>query len=392
MSFLTATPALPPARAPRGRLLRTGMVATALVAVSALGLPSALAAPVLTIPLDPPEVLVALYPPENLGPLSLDDLDDQVFPQLTAVDVEYGGTLSVQLPGGLLGAADTVVTLDLMPSEDAEPTKSYSTDPAAAAPLAAVDDGAGRFDIVLPAEDVGHGPFGTLTIDGITGPDDGFLVETPLSYLLHFTGTGTAAVSLAPQIIAIASVPCALSGEELCPVGSIQEGSTFALTVPAGSRLRTLGLGSLDGMKLGLIPVDPGADEVGEPVFLSDQPGLVTVTDSYDATVLVPAGTPGGTYLLAILQGTGAGSIAITFGVLEITELEVAEVPTPQLVNAGLHSDTGWEDGDVTAAPAGDPGSPALVVTGLGMLTAAGLGTVAVLRSGRRRPLEPCAD
>jgi hypothetical protein len=146
-------------------------------------------------------------------------------------------------------------------------------------------------------------------------------------------------------------------------------------------------------MALGLTPLDSaGSATAGDPIVITDKPGLVTVTDAYNATVMLPASTRGGFYGLTLVQATGtAGSISVTFGELKVTGIPAppAPAPAPRIVNAGLHSNTGWGEGPSTGS---GPGASPLVVTGAGLLLAAGLVTVAALRPRRRGAVEPCSD
>jgi hypothetical protein len=61
--------------------------------------------------------------------------------------------------------------------------------------------------------------------------------------------------------------------------------------------------------------------------------------------------------------------------------------PAPRIVNAGLHSNTGWGE-----EPSGGSGVSPLVLTGVAMLVVAGVATAAALRPRRRGAVEPCSD
>ena len=368
-----------------GRAARAALVAVAVLAWSGLGLSSAAAAPAVTIPITPPEVAVLLYPVENTGPMTT-DMVDQGPAESTPVDVEWGGSLVVTIPDPLdAGAMD--VSLDLAATEDGTPTRTYSTTSPAPDALVVTDLGGGQYGIALPADDLTNGPFGQLTMDNIVGPDNSILSIGVVGYLLQFTGSGTAVQNLAPQMLAIAQVPCPITSGTRCPPIGVDAGAAFGITVPATSLLRSLGLGTLDDMSLGLTPLDAdGYATEDEPIVLTDRPGLVTVTGPYDATVMLPADTPGGFYGLTLVQATGtAGSISVTFGELKVTGIPVA--PAPRIVNAGLHSNTGWGE-----EQSGGSGVSPLVLTGVAMLVAAGVATAAALRPRRRGAVEPCSD
>jgi hypothetical protein len=360
------------------------VVAAGALASSALGLSSATAAPAVSIPITPPEVMVLLYPVENTGPMTTDMVDSGP-PAYTPVDVEWGGGLVVSIPTPL-DAGAMEVSLDLAATEDGPPTKTYSTTSVAPDDLVVTDLGGGQYGIALPADDTVNGPFGELTLTNIAGPDSSIQSLGIVDYLLEFTGTGVGVQNLAPQMLALAQVPCPMSSGTRCPAIPVDAGAEFGITVPTTSLLRTLGLGTLDDMALALTPLDSdGIPTDDEPTVLTDKPGLVTVTDPYNATVRLPASTPGGFYGLTLVQATGtAGSISVTFGELKVTGIPSA--PAPRIVNAGLHSNTGWGEGPST----GSGGSP-LVLTGAGMLLSAGVVTAGALRP-RRRGVETCSD
>ena len=371
------------------RLARAALVAGAVLACSALGLSAAAAAAAVTIPITPPEVETLLYPVENTGPMTTDMADEGPM-TYTPVDVEWGGGLVVSIPAPLDGSA-MEVTLDLAATKDGTPTKTYSTTSVAPDDLVVTDLGAGRYGITLPVDDTVNGPFGQLTLANIVSPDSRIQTMGMVGYLLRFTGTGVAVQNLAPQMLAIAQVPCPISSGTRCPAIPVDAGAEFGITVPPSSLLRSLGLGTLDDMALALTPLDFQGNATGaDPIVLTGKPGLVTVTDSYNATVLLPASIPGGFYGLTLVQATGtAGSISVTFGELKVTGIPVATPAAPRIVNAGLHSNTGWGEGPSTASASG--ASP-LVLIGAGMLLVAGVVTGGVLRPRRRRVVETCSD
>jgi hypothetical protein len=356
---------------PAGRL-RAGVVAVAVLASSALGLPSAIAAPSVVIPLTPPEVGVLLYPVENTGPMTADMAEEEA-EVMTQVPVEWTGSVVVQLPPLLDGAA-MEVSLDLMATEDGTVTRTYSTTLLAPNALVVTDLGGGAYSVALPADDAVNGPFGVLSFLGVSSAEPGIEVVGPLDYYLEFTGTGVLVANVAPQVLAIAQVPCPLSSMTRCPAIPVDAGEQFGITVPPASLLRTLGLGTLDDMALALDRLDAEGYPTGaEPIVLTDDPTLVTVSDPYNATVTLPASTPGGTYGLTLVQATGtAGSISVTFG-----ELQVTGVPAPRIVNAGLRSNTGWGE---DARPATGLGVSPLVAVGAGMMLVAGAGAGMALR------------
>ncbi len=388
---------------------------------SLVGAPSAAAAPELTIPLDPPELMVYLAPVENEGAFDPADPDSAV--EWDEVAVEWGGSAVVQVPAEVDASAMEVV-LDLAPSLDADPTRTYSSTSAAPDDLAVTPLGGGQYSVALPADDLANGPFGYLTFGGLAPVAGGNVEILPLTYTLEFTGTGVSVRSLTTQLVAMGAASCPMSSGERCPAYPVTAGSSFALTVPAGSPLRALGLGSLTSLQAVLMPVDgDGIPTDEEPIDLTAAaaqaaatphgdgvpqvlgglagaaagPGsegavptvaaAVTATGPYNALVALPADLRPGQYSLSLLEGSTAAVSVI--GV----ELDVPAAPAvPQAAsNAGLRSDTGW-----TEPPADGAGGPssALVALGAGMLLAAGVCTAVVLRSGRkaRRAGAACAD
>lgn len=373
-------------RRARGRLARAGVVAVALLASSTLGLASAAAAATPTISLAPSEVQVMLYPVENLGPLTVDNMISSSgggsatssMDTPTPVATEWGGAVVVQLPASLDGSAMTV-SLDLMATMSGSPTRTYSTTTPGPDQLVLTDLGSGSYRIDLPADDSLNGPLGALTLDNITSADTSITVMGAMPYLLQFTGTGTSVTNVAPQVMAMADLPCPPSHATSCPAVPVDAGTTFALTVPAASLLRSLGLGTLDHMALALAQYDDNGDPIGDPLVLTDRPGLVRVSDPYNATVHLPATMRGGIYELTLVQTTGtAGALSVTFGELQVKAIP----PAPRIINAGLRSDTEWRE--PAAAVQAGKGSAAMVAAGGGMMLLAAGTTAATLRVRRR--------
>lgn len=375
------------ARLRRRTLGRTTLVGVAVLASSALGLSSASATSPVTISLDPAAVHVMLYPVENMGPLTVRDMVDLTgggvsgqTTTATPVPTEWGGSVVVQLPPGLDGSAMDV-SLDLMPSLTSPPTRTYDTTSAGPDQLVVTDLGSGSYRVDLPADDSINGPWGGLTLDNVTSTDPDVDVMAELPYLLKFSGTGTSVQNVAPQVLALAELPCPASSATPCPPTPVDAGGTVALTVPPASLLRALGLGTLDDMALALGQYDDNGDPIGDPLVLTDHPGLVTVSDPYHALVHLPATMRGGTYELTLVQATGtAGAISVTFG-----NLQVKAIPaTPRIVNTGLFSNTEWtEPPSTTGSPAIGSSVP-LVAAGGGMMLLAGVAAAGTLRARRR--------
>jgi hypothetical protein len=364
------------------------VVGLAVLTCSALGLASASAAAAVTISLDPTDVEVMLYPVENMGPLTVHDsmgsgsggTGGATFTP-TPVTTEWGGAVVVQLPAGLDGGA-MHVSLDLMATMNSSSTRTYSTTAAGPNHLVVTDLGSGSYRVDLPADDSVDGPVGGLTFDNITSGNTHVDVASALPYLLTFTGTGTSVRNVAPQVMAMAELPCPGSPATPCAPTPVDAGESFGITVPPASLLRALGLGTLDDMELALGRFDDNGDPIGEPLVLTDHPGLVTVSDPYHATVHLPATMHGGTYELSLVQATGtAGAISITFGQLQVKAMPAA----PRIVNAGLLSNTEWNEPPSATDPRTGRDSVPLVAAGAGMMLLAGGAAACTLR-GRRRP------
>ena len=226
---------------------------TAVVATSCLiGATAARASDGLIIPLDPPEVEVFLLPAENFTDLPIPDDPAQL--DVAPVDVAWGGSLLVRLPAGI-DASSATVSLALGSADDESPTRTLSSDPGDPDPLAVAQPDDRTLAVTLPADDGVDGPLGLLEVDGLAGTDDGTTVD-PLDYLLQFSGSGAATATLQPLTFAMDSVPCALSSDEDCPPYSVTAGDSIGFTVPAGSRLRTLGFGRLADLHVGTVSLD----------------------------------------------------------------------------------------------------------------------------------------
>src|SRR3712207_1432643 len=104
---------------------RVGGGAAVACLLTVLWAPAAQAAPALTIPLDPPIVMVAPYPVENFGPLTLAGLDSETY---TPVEVQWGGTVVLELPPTIIDGGAMEVTLGLAPSDMDPPATEFSTE------------------------------------------------------------------------------------------------------------------------------------------------------------------------------------------------------------------------------------------------------------------------
>jgi hypothetical protein len=389
-------------RVPRP-VARLGALATVVGVLTLLGGPAANAAPSVTIPLVPDDVMVVPYPVENFGPLTLASLDSDTY---APVDVQWSGTVVLQLPSTIDGSAMSV-TLGLAPTDEDPPTLEYSTDNLPP-DLTVTPLGGGQYSVALPADDTINGPYGYLTFDNLSSTVPGVDVMAA-DYLLQFGNTGPVTQNLTPDTFAVGVVSCAPS----CPVPAVTAGQQFALTVPPSSLLRQLGLGSFAERYVTLEPISdpepivldgssdlsglgaavaaagrPGsprlsplqeakaamADAVGIPergaVPLPGGPHVLGAATPYAATLTVPASVKAGNYALSVVEAGASGGGSMTM--LEL------EVKAPQPVNPGLRSDTGWVE-----PTASGPNGASLVALGGGLLLVAGLGTVTVLQ-GRR--------
>src|SRR3954454_7989272 len=133
----------------RRRAAQLGAVAAATGLLTLLWAPAAQAAPALTIPLDPPVVMVAPYPVENFGPLSIASLDSGTY---APVEVRWGGAVVVQLPPVLDGSA-MEVTLGLAPTDEDDPTTEY-----APGDLTVTAGTPGQYTITMPPDSGTDGP------------------------------------------------------------------------------------------------------------------------------------------------------------------------------------------------------------------------------------------
>ncbi|WP_448612170.1 hypothetical protein [Geodermatophilus sp. URMC 60] len=451
---------MPPFQNSRVRPVRGTVVAAAAGALLLTGAPAAIAAPiaapVLTVPLDPPDVMVLLLPTENLEGLEEAPAEDWV---PSAVTVQWEGSVTVELPEPLDAGTAPLVTLEIGHEEDPAPLVTYSsdpatTDPAAPDPLAVTPLGDGAYDIAMPADDGAGGEVAVLTVEDVVAEEATGIEVLPVSYLLRLDADADASRTLAPQVLALSSPSCPLNTADDCSGYEVTAGDTLELTVPERSRLRALGLGTLTGLQAGLesideeswsdepadtdestavlaaaaaytevpelaglaagsaptgaapaftasaVPAPVGAAEplggVLEPTEVRSLP--VDSAEPYRATVTVPADTAAGSYVLGLTEvDPDTGSASVTVLVLEVAAAPVAPPPAPEAV------------APVTAAPVLNPGlrsNTGVVAAPAVGTSSGGSGTVAVgagllLLSGvggvavarsRRRPAAGCGS
>jgi hypothetical protein len=370
----------------RPQLQRLGLAGIG-SAVLLVGIASpAVAATGVVIPLEPGEVIISAFPVESLA--AMDPMaDPNAEPVLAPVGVQYGGTITVDLPAEL---DDSAVQAELVFDDNGDeiPEATYSSSFASGNPnrLTISGAGTGSISVTLPADDPIAGDVATLRLQPLTSTlSPAFTYFDPVSYELEFDAAADAAVTVEPELLAISQLPCDLSSATRCPFPTpVTAGSTVALDLTAGSVLRELGIADLTGVQVALQAVDADGNAIGAPVELTGQVSGST------ASFLVPAGAAAGSYGLVIAQPTPAGGVSVV--VVELTvvaeETPAAVVPpaaaptTPAttVVNAGLRSNTGVE-----VVETGSTGTVA-VAAGAGMLLLAGVGGVAVART-RRRPV-----
>ncbi|WNV76901.1 hypothetical protein [Geodermatophilus sp. DSM 44513] len=345
--------------------------------------PAAAAEP-LVVPLAPTEVALGTVPVENfpdMDPMT-DPMADLATIDPTPVPVQFGDTLTVELPD-VLNASAAVVELAVDTDGDSAPDGTYSSAPTGTQlPLTVSRVDADTVTVVLPT---GTGTAtAVLTLEPVTTTlGAGFTFVDPVEYALALGDTALDPVTVEPLLLAVSGTLCAAPAD--CTVTA---GSTVTLDLTAGSLLRGLGITDLAEAVVVLQGVDAEANPVGEPVLLTLQAAGST------ATVVVPADLPAGTYALGVVQETPSGDVSVFGAELAVTPAPAPPVtasPTPAAptaVNAGLRSNTGVE-----AVETGSTGTLA-AVAGAGLLAAAGVGGVAVARSRRRAAAEggTCAD
>lgn len=360
----------------------------------------AAAADGVTVRLEPTEVMLAAIPIENFGgdpeaffgatggvSGSIDEVT--AVADFVPVPVQYGGTITVQVPAGLEASAATV-ELVFDDNQDGNPEATYSSRFAPANPKHLVATAsAGSVAVTLPADDTMVGDAATLSIGRVTstlGPafsDVYDSIDYELGFDIASPPTAPAAQTVNPVLIASSQIPCGFSSYERCPLPTpVLPGSKVTLALTQASVLRELGLSNLAGVEVHLAALDEDGYDVdgGSAV-------RVEVTGS-QAHFVLPKDAEPGAYLLYVTQQTPSGGASTVVAELTVEAAAVAPVAEPAAPepNAGLRSNTGVHlpEAGVGLSEAGGPDGVA-VAAGAGLLLVAGAG--AVVARARRRPV-----
>lgn len=349
----------------RRGLVRAGAVGLAVLAATGVGLPAAVAAPATTITLDPASVELILHSTNNLGVLPVTSpVPDDAF---MTVPVGYGGSVTFTIPPQLSSPTPIPhVQLGLAPAAGSPATRLYtSTAILPADRLAVTDLGGGTFEVDIPLDDGTNGPSGHLAVTPLTSTvGAGAQFVDPAQFFLDLSGGGPVSVNLPAQLVVNAGLPCGPCQAN----ASVQAGTPFDVTLPAGSLISASGIPDLSSSAFSLRAADQDWLAVGPATPLT---GSLS-SDRRRVTLTLPAGTAGGRYELDVVLGDATTAVVAMAPVL----LDVTAATTGARANAGLRSDTGVEG--VVAGPAG--GVSALVPLGAAMVLVAGVGSVTVLR------------
>jgi hypothetical protein len=425
----------------RTRLCRAGATGAAAALLLLAGAPSAAAAGI-AIPLEPTALAISLYPLENFA--------EEDF---TPVQVQWGGSVVVQLPDGV-EATDLTAELLLGAEEAEEPSRVFSTEPSAELPppgvLVVTDLGDGELEVTMPVDAGLDDPMAVLVMEGLAATSTGSeLADTGLVYFFELDGAFPAAQTVAPTVLVDSSVPCDLY-ETVCDGIPVTAGDELALSVPPTSALRAAGVGNLADAEVLLAPMEgvwhvdeeysgeyvggeltsepPAEASAGAPAFAADLlAGSAPVTEgAADAGGASPAAAGA---LAAEAAPVAVASHELVEPALVVTGPYAATMTLPADTEAGSYglyiSEGDGTPGsrfativvllEVAAAPVAAPAAPVVAVpvnaglrsdtgwvdgegssswpllaTGAGMLLAAGAGGVAMART--RRTPGTCAD
>jgi hypothetical protein len=339
----------------RSLAVRTGVVALAVAASTGLGMPAAGAAPATTIALDPSYLEFSVHPPENLGALPVaSPLPASSF---TPIEVGFGGSVTFIFPALMdRYGSSLAASLDMSDGTNA-PTRTYNNQTAGgpdSLTVAATGLVDGQVRIHMPADDGVNGPYARLALTNLRPVDPSLTFIDPAQWSLKLTATGPANVDLSPQTVGRSAMPC--FDAATCGVAAtLTAGAGFDVTLPATSRVATLGIPDLRTSAFSLAPVGGASGGPAVPLVasLSD--------DGRTASLKVPAGTAPGRWELDVVLGDGTGRVVSD---------TVVRVDVVAAVNPGLRSETG-----------GGAGSASLPLVALALVgIAGGLG----VRSRRR--------
>ncbi|RBY75760.1 hypothetical protein DQ238_19250 [Geodermatophilus sp. TF02-6] len=384
----------------RPQVQRLGLVGIG-AAVLLVGIASSAgAATGVSIPLEPTAVVLSAVPVDSLG--SMDPMADPTSTVYEPTPVQYGGTITVDIPAEL---DDSAVGAELVFDDNGDgiPEATYSSSFTPANPnfLVVAGQGTGSITVTLPADDPIAGDAATLTLEPLPSTlSPAFTSYDQVVYELGFDASAPAAQTVQPQLVALSQVPCDVYSGTRCPFPTpVTAGSTVTLDLTDGSVLRELGITDLTDVQVGLQQLDADGLPTGAaPVELAVQ------VDGETASFVLPAGTAAGSYGLVVVQQTPSGGISVfSVELTVVAEESPAVVPPavpptaappaatttqPVVVNAGLRSNTGVE-----VVETGSTGT-VTVATGAGLLLLAGLGGAAVVRTRRRPATEggTCAD
>ncbi|MGX5657175.1 hypothetical protein ACWKWC_20545 [Geodermatophilus nigrescens] len=374
----------------RRQVQRFGLagIGSAVLFVSIAG-PAAAATDVV-IPLQPSEVVLSALPVENFGAMDpMTMADPSAGGVFTPVEVQYSGTLEVEVPADL---DDTAAEVELSFDDDGDGSYdvTYSSALLPADPffLAVTGQGTGTLSVTLPADDGAGVDDATLFVEPLTDTL-GTALEyyDPVAYELTFDAAAPATVTVTPELLAFSQVPCDVTSGVRCPFPTpVTAGSTVTLDLTAASPLRELGLPDLTGVEVGLVDLDANGDPTGAAAPLATQ-----VAGSR-ATFVLPAGTAAGQYGVVVAQQAPSGAVSVVLVEVTVVAADTPAVvppaaPTTQAVtgNAGLRSNTG------VTAPAAE-GATGFAAAGAGLLVLAGAGGLALARTRRRPAVEDGTD
>lgn len=361
------------------RLLAVLPATAALALVGWVGpaAPGASATDTVTIPLAPAYVEVSFPSEQNIGTTRVEIPQQQHAFQ--TVEARWGGAVTATMPPQEVDTGHVGASMAMETTEGTH-TGAYSTD-AAAAPedrLTMTSLGNNRYRIQLPADDGRNGPIGRLQIHGLElKPGLDVVPLDPVSFVLHLSAQGPAAVAVDQQTVAVSCPPGHTAG--CATVSPLPAGARIRVSLPLDSRLRALGLTGLRNSAFALQPHDPHSWP--SPLPGTSLPATMGTSDAATATMTVPAGMKPGPYQFTAVVGNSTGQL-VTMTALDVQVVASATGSTTPSTGAAPSTTGGTPPSSSTpqgAAPAGggsDTGGRNL--TGLWVA----LGSVLVLAAG----------